>query len=796
MADFIKAEENKDGVTIIGISELREEKERNANSVTEELEAMEEENNKELQYSSLAGHVKESFRINQDARRNSGIEQEMIDSMYDVNGEYTGKDIARIREVEHGSTIFMNNPMQKCSVLSQWVKDILLGKDRVWDFKPSPVKDLPPEIKMQIEQQVAMEFGEYVKRKQEEKQAAYQQQVQAAQKNGGPAPSAVEASYTLRELNQIRRDIIDATMNEIDKEALYQAKFIKAQVEDDLVEGGFNEALDEFIDYFSVFPTAFMKGPIIVKKKKTTWVQGRPTATEEYCFENKCPSPFDMYPSPNQTTIEDGDLIEHVRYSRKEVYDLLKMPEDAGYKKDAIEEVLDRQVPNESGYPSWMADQIESDKAVTEKRGYQFEANTNVIHGMHAWMSVPARLLIEWGFKPEDLEGAVGNEEISTEIILIDEEVIKCKVLRDPFFRRPYYKASFKPIPGSFWGRSLPALMKSSTRMCNATARALANNMGISSGPQVEVNIDRLADDGSIESMYPWKIWQTKSDMIGGAGPAVNFFQPSSNANDLLGVYKDFEQKGDDVTGVPKFLSGGDGSTPSSMPALSLSVLMSQATKGIKRSVENIFLGVINPRVKYQFYWNLLKNPNLTFTGDVNIVPVPVIEQASEKLRRNEFLQITANPVDQAIMGDEGRGALIREISKDLGMTEEIVPTRMEIAINSEKRQQAQQQAQQSAQELEMQKAQIGYQSTDRQISGQESMHQLSLQQDEQEMQLDYQKHQEELAVEMQKLQADVATNQMGNQTTVAKQQMADDTKKTMFHKELAYKLRTGKPGV
>jgi len=31
--------------------------------------------------------------------------------------------------------------------------------------------------------------------------------------------------------------------------------------------------------------------------------------------------------------------------------------------------------------------------------------------------------------------------------------------------------------------------------MCNASARSLANNMGIASGPQVEAVVDRLGND-------------------------------------------------------------------------------------------------------------------------------------------------------------------------------------------------------------------------------------------------------------------------------------------------------------
>ena len=57
--------------------------------------------------------------------------------------------------------------------------------------------------------------------------------------------------------------------------------------------------------------------------------------------------------------------------------------------------------------------------------------------------------------------------------------------------------------------------------MANAAARSLANNMGIASGPQVEVNLERIPTNEDITQIYPWRIWQVLNDPLGGAAPAV-----------------------------------------------------------------------------------------------------------------------------------------------------------------------------------------------------------------------------------------------------------------------------------
>src|SRR5690606_10398188 len=120
-----------------------------------------------------------------------------------------------------------------------------------------------------------------------------------------------------------------------------------------------------------------------------------------------------------------------------------------------------------------------------------------------------------------------------------------------------------------------PELMADIQRICNAAARNLVNNMALASGPQVEVYRDRLADGEAADQIYPWKIWDMKSDPAGAASNAraVNFFQPSSNAAELMAVFERFELKADDATNIPRYAHGnerigGAGSTASGLSML------------------------------------------------------------------------------------------------------------------------------------------------------------------------------------------------------------------------------------
>ncbi|MFP3489006.1 hypothetical protein R0K20_15495, partial [Staphylococcus sp. SIMBA_130] len=108
------------------------------------------------------------------------------------------------------------------------------------------------------------------------------------------------------------------------------------------------------------------------------------------------------------------------------------------------------------------------------------------------------------------------------------------------------------------------------------------NNLAISSGPQVEVYYERLEPSESADEIYPWKIWKTKDSNLTGNNRALNFFQPTSNAAELLAVYEKFEIRADDATNIPRYSYGNERVGGAGSTASGLSMLMESANKGIK----------------------------------------------------------------------------------------------------------------------------------------------------------------------------------------------------------------------
>jgi hypothetical protein len=752
-------EDKKEAIVIMGTEETLDHMEDELLEM-DELYGEDGEDEVNTFYSALSGHLASRFQEFKDARFNSGIETEIVNSQRAFNSQYNPRDLAKIK-AGGGSEIFMAVTNTKCRAIASWIKDILMNPNvDSFMIEPTPLQDLPGDLKQKIEEEINAEMEERKRVADEAAQAPPPEEGQPQPPQ--PVSKVQEAEKTLREVNQLRRDISDAVYEEIKKEGLFQIKQIERLIKDQLIEGKWVEALSDFIDDFVVSPTAIMKGPVIVKNKKLTWVNGEPVVSEDYVFENKRVSALDFYPSPSSTTIEDGDCLEHVRYSKSDIRAMKGMP---FYKNDMIDKVLEDPISNWFNISS-----IEDDKAEIEKRGTEHEMNKDVIHGIHYFGKVTGELLLEWGGEESEFDISDPTEEYEVEVLMVGPEVIKCQINDDPLSRRPYYKASFCNIPGSFWGRSLPSIIEDDQRMCNATARSLADNLGLSSGPQVELYIDRLADAGEITDIHPHKIWQLTSDKTGGGGRAINFFSVPSNAAELLNVYDSFEKKADDASGLPKYAHGGSQGQGAAATAHGLSMLLESASKSIKNAIRNIDYGLIVPRVQYQFYYNLLKNPDLNYTGDVVVNALgssALTIKGSQQLRRNEFLTATANPTDMAVLGVEGRAEILRVMADDLGLGKNIVPDNLELKRKAEEQtKRAQEEAQAQGSEKE-----IGLKATQLQVEGQMAMHQET--QAVKKMELDHKARMDDILSRIKILEIE----QRGEESAASREHKSQDTR-------------------
>lgn len=595
----------------------------------------------------LAAYMRECWdaaRIAKDPINNS-----MLRAMRQRNGEYEADKLQAIRK-QGGSEVYMMLTEVKCRAAESWLRDILLDTGSPpWDMQPTPIPDLSPDYTQDIQNAFAERVFEIIQQT-------------------GQAPSKAQMLETKEMVAQeYRFKILQAAQNRVDA--------MKIRIDDQLAQGGWADAFNEFITDLVTFPCAFIKGPIVRRQRHLGWAkspEGRTIVepSERLAPEFERVSPFNIYPEPGITRLNDGYIFEHHRLSRMALADLIGVP---GYDDGAIRKVIE-----EGPGQSWVSDTIETQREEEERKYYTELRPTDLFDALEFWGKVSGKMLREWGMDSTEVPDEA--REYDANVWLVGNYVIKAVLNYDPLGEKPYAKTSFIKTPGAFWGRGIPEIIEDLQNVCNAAARALVNNMAVASGPQVEVNLDRIPPNEDLTQMYPWKIWQTLNDPLGSSAPAVRFNQPNDNANTLMAVYERFSRLADDHSGIPAYIYGDVDVRGAGRTASGLSMLMGSAGKGIRQVVMHIDNDITKPIVRRQFVYNMRYDPDEAIKGDAEIVPRGAINLAVREtvnVRRVEFLNATANQIDMEIVGIDGRAAILREVAKGLQMpVDDIVPSR------------------------------------------------------------------------------------------------------------------------
>lgn len=599
----------------------------------------------QLALNNLASYIQTQFEQFRNHRNNSasGWSDRLLSAMRAFNGQYDAAKLAEIKQFG-GSEVYAKIIAMKCRGASSLLRDVYLQADRPWGLEAGADPAIPPNIMQSIEQLVRVEL-------------------QTLQQAG----QQIDPNQLRDRINQLML----AARQAAKKKAEAQCKIAEDKIDEYLTEGNFYKALAEFLVDLPLFPFACIKGPVVRITPTVDWSTGQAVTQNKPRLYWQRVSPFDLWWTPGAADIEDASVIERQRLSRADLNDLLDLP---GYDQAAIRAVLDDY--GRGGLTdNW--DSTDSERADMESRENPVYNNSGMITCLEFNGNVQGRLLLEQGMSPEIIKD--GLRDYMVQAWKIGQYIIKVQLSPSPRKRHPYFITSFEKVPGTPVGNGLPDILSDVQEVCNASLRTLVNNLSISSGPQVVVNDDRLASGEDGEQLFPWKRWHVKDDPLNnGSQVPISFFQPASNANELLAVYQKFNDIADDLSAIPRYLSGqsagGAGRTASG-----LAMLMGNASKILQTVAANIDRDVMDPCMSMLYDMIMLTDQSGLLSGEeaIKVMGVTVaIQRETQRSRQLEFLQITANPIDMQILGVPGRAAVLRTVSEGIGMPgQQIVPT-------------------------------------------------------------------------------------------------------------------------
>ena len=560
-------------------------------------------------------------------------------------GKYDPEKLAAIK-MFGGSEVYSRIVAVKARGATSLLRDIYIGQTRPWALMPQEDPPVPPEVKANILRLLNVE-------------------VAGLQQSGQPImEEQVRARYAA---------LLHSAQQAARRQALMQTASASEKIEDILRAGGFYDALTQFLIDLPLFPFACMKGPTVKMVPKLTWVGSQPVRTLQPQMRWERVSPFDLYFSPGVSRIEDAEILERKRLTRADLNMLLGLP---GYDQAAVRAVLQ---DYSRGLREWL-DWPDMEQALNEGREDPNYNQTHIIEALEYTGSIQGQMLLDSGVDPRKIPDP--DADYSVKSWVVGRHTLKTQINPSPQQRHDYFITAFEKVPGTVHGHGLPDILEDMQEIANATLRALVNNMGIASGPQVVINTDYVTITENEDQLYPWKRWKVSGDPLSSGQKPIDFFQPNSNVSELLAVYNAVNNLADDLSAIPRYLTGESLSGGAGRTASGLSMLMGNAQKVLQTVAANIDTDVMGPLLGALYEMIMLTDTTGVLSGDEQIVVNGVnvaLAKDVERQKRLQFLQITANPIDMDIVGKVGRARVLRSLAEDLGMPDDIVPSDQDV---------------------------------------------------------------------------------------------------------------------
>ena len=576
----------------------------------------ERERQEEYLLDGLSVYIRECFERAREHRASHGIDARIARNLRNYKAVYSDCDKAKFEGIE----TFRGLTGMLCRVAVGWIEDSYSYVDnRPWRLEPTPIPRLPLMIQTALAEAVDIRSAEL-------QQALAMSRITFEQRT--------DVIRALRqEANRLAR-----------KEAERALEAMSMEIEDQLTEGGWRKAFREFIMDIAISPTAIIKGPVVKLQRRAHW-DGDELVEEEVaqlCWENIRAN--DAYPSPDSTDCQDGEyFIDRMRVTRSQLVAAKKL---TTFSEAAIDLVLEE---NANGV-------TESDDDGNTAQLEVFDHDNPSLYLVYDFYGrVSGDKILEWLHAENTANKAKDRRsQVETEFGDIDPfdtyeinawlcggKVIRALLNPTPLGHRPIQATSYAKVPGSFWGDSVADLLASLQEELNAAARSRVFNMGIASGPLVEMDSGRIPENKRPDSIVPWTIYFTDSASgMNTSTPAIRFYQANSNAGELTSVMEEVWMKGHDIAGLPPYTRGVNDGAARTLGAFTMQY--NAAAKGIKMVMGNIDADVIEPGMEKQYYYNMFYNEDNTIKADASVVArgsMGLIRKEQQQARPLETLQ-------------------------------------------------------------------------------------------------------------------------------------------------------------
>lgn len=584
----------------------------------------------------LAILIKRKFDAAVMHKRAIGIEAQLLRNLRANKCEYQPDERALLGPY---NDVYIGISALKARAAESWLTDIILNNiDRPWTLEPTPEPELRESETEEVVDRLINELSEF--------------------------RSAAALEDRARELKAAQSEMAGA-------KATTATARMENKIADQMAQGDWTPEFAKLIANIVAYPTALMRGPVVVNRAVGSWDGEKYAAKRENIPTARSISAFDAYPAPNALSPNDGEFFcERVPFSSAQVYGLTKTE---GFNAGNARQVLDR-------YPDGFELSLMGDaerKRLEEKSLDGVVSVTGITNDSYDTIIynglVKGKFLAEHGIIVPDVQ-----DSYEAEVWLIGDYVVRAVLNPNPTGVRPIYASSYRKIAGSFWGQGVIDLTYDQTRMCNAAGRSLVRNMGYASGPIGEVVAERVSSVQDPTDIAPYRVILVEPDMSGTGAPAYKFHNIGSIAGELMIVIEKFMKLSDDISGVPSYVLGNPQVAGAGRTLGGLSMLMGNAAKGIKNVQLNIDRDIISGLVAGFYIYNMQTSKDDSIKADCKIIArgaTGLLQRELAQTRTVELLQLLTPYLENWETMPDGIKVLLREVLKSTGLPiDKIIP--------------------------------------------------------------------------------------------------------------------------
>jgi len=208
----------------------------------------------------------------------------------------------------------------------------------------------------------------------------------------------------------------------------------------------------------------------------------------------------------------------------------------------------------------------------------------------------------------------------------------------------PFDVFAWEPMEGQPWGRGIPRKMSVPQRMLNAAARAMLENAGLSSGPQIVMRKGLVTPMDGINDITGRKGWWFEGDdTTNDIRQVFSVFNIPSNQAELQAIIDFALRMADETAAMPMMLQGEQ--NPGKPETLGGQTMRMNASSGMLRRIAKQFDDSIAvPHMTRYYDWGMQNGPE-EIKGDLQIV-AKGSSTLYERDQSNQFLMQSAPLVE------------------------------------------------------------------------------------------------------------------------------------------------------